>query len=90
MRTFIFIHGPNGVGKSTVCKVVHQQLAHSAWLESEWRRMTRDGREPSRIRRVLEARSLYNALPYPRIDTTRLSVQETADRIIEIARRAGR
>jgi cytidylate kinase len=40
MKTFIFIHGPNGIGKSTVCKAVHQRLMHSAWLESEWCRMT--------------------------------------------------
>ena len=40
MSTLIFIHGPNGVGKSTVCRTVHGRLAHSAWLESEWCRMT--------------------------------------------------
>ncbi len=162
MKIFIFIHGPNGVGKSTVCKAVHQQLAHSAWLDSEWCRMihpftwnnavislttqnithmlrgylscawleyvifsygfhgprqqiweavlrniqdipytfipitltcgeeelvfrmTRDGRDPGRIQRALAARHLYDGLPYPRIDTTYLTVQETASRVMEI------
>jgi energy-coupling factor transporter ATP-binding protein EcfA2 len=40
MGTLLLIHGPNGVGKSTVCRAVHQLLPHSAWLESEWCRMT--------------------------------------------------
>lgn len=162
MNTFVFIHGPNGVGKSTVCKAVHHQLSHSAWLESEWcrmtnpfiwneemislttnnltqvlrsylacacldyvifsygfhgprqqiwetvlnnlrdipytfapitltcgeeehiARMTRDGRDPARIQRALATRPLYNALPYPAIDTTHLTINQTADRVIEI------
>jgi len=36
MTKLIFIHGPNGVGKSTLCKELHQRLENSAWLESEW------------------------------------------------------
>ncbi len=40
MATLIFLHGPNGIGKSTVCKALHSRLSHSAWLESEWCRMT--------------------------------------------------
>lgn len=39
MKSLVFIHGPNGVGKSTVCRLLHQALPHSAWLESEWARM---------------------------------------------------
>jgi cytidylate kinase len=162
MSTFVLIHGPNGVGKSTVCKAVHHQLSRSAWLESEWcrmtnpftwneemislttnnithmlhsylscawldyvifsygfhgprqqiwdtvrnnlqdiphtfvpitltcaeqehiERMTRDGRDQARIQRALDARHIYEALPYPRIDTTHLTIKQTADRIIEI------
>lgn len=40
MKKLIFIHGPNGVGKSTLCKALHASLPDSAWLESEWCRMT--------------------------------------------------
>jgi cytidylate kinase len=40
MKKLIFIHGPNGVGKSTLCKNLNQQIENSAWLESEWCRMT--------------------------------------------------
>ena len=40
MKKLIFIHGPNGVGKSTLCKHLLGQLPNSAWLESEWCRMT--------------------------------------------------
>ena len=164
MSTLIFIHGPNGVGKSTVCNAIHHQLPHSARLESEWCRMTnpfiwndaiisltmnnitqmlrgylsctwlryvifpygfhgprqqiwdavlnnlrdihydfapitlvcreeehitrmiRDGRDPARIQRALAARYLYDALPYPRIDTTHLTIDQTADRVIQVVR----
>ncbi len=166
VKTFIFLHGPNGVGKSTVCKAVYEQFSHSAWLDSEWcrmihpfiwndatisltiqnithmlrgylccawleyvifsygfhgprqqiweavlrniqdipytfapitltceeeeliSRMTRDGRDPARIQRALAACHLYDGLSYPRIDTTHLTIQETAIRIIEIVQRA--
>ncbi len=49
-------------------------------------RMARDGRDPTRIRRALAARNLYNALPYPTIDTTYLTGNQTAERVIEIVR----
>lgn len=38
MKKLVFIHGPNGVGKSTTCEVLHSKLSRSAWLESEWTR----------------------------------------------------
>lgn len=40
MKKLIFIHGPNGVGKSTLCKTLNSKIHNSAWLESEWCRMT--------------------------------------------------
>jgi deoxyadenosine/deoxycytidine kinase len=40
MKKLIFIHGPNGAGKSTLCKVLNSKIQNSAWLESEWCRMT--------------------------------------------------
>jgi len=40
MKKLVFIHGPNGVGKSTLCKVLNSKIQNSAWLESEWCRMT--------------------------------------------------
>lgn len=47
--------------------------------------MTRDGRDPARIQRALHVRYLYDALPYAAIDTTHLTFDQTADRIIQIA-----
>ena len=84
MKTFIFIHGPNGVGKSTACKTIHHRLANTAWLESEWCRMTLDGRVQARIQCALAARHLYDALHYPTIDTTRLTFDQTADCVIKM------
>ena len=40
MKKLIFIHGPNGVGKSTLCNSLNKRLYNSAWLESEWCKMT--------------------------------------------------
>lgn len=40
MKKLIFIQGPNGVGKSSLCKILNQQINNSAWLESEWCRLT--------------------------------------------------
>jgi broad-specificity NMP kinase len=50
-------------------------------------RMLQDGRDPERIQRALEAHDLYEHLPYPRIDTTRLTVEETVERVLEIVLR---
>jgi adenylate kinase family enzyme len=38
MKRLVFIHGPNGVGKSTTCKLLHEKTQGSAWVESEWAR----------------------------------------------------
>jgi cytidylate kinase len=164
MNTLIFLHGPNGVGKSSVCKTLHHRLRPSARLESEWcrmtnpfilnkesialtitnmthmlrsylscswldyvimsygfhgarqqiwdtvrsnlegipytfvpitltcdtekniARMTRDGRDQARITRVMSVRGIYDALPYPRIDTTHLTIGQVADRVVEIVK----
>lgn len=40
MKKLIFIHGPNGVGKSTLCRILNLKVQNSAWLDSEWCRMT--------------------------------------------------
>lgn len=162
MKKLIFIHGPNGVGKSTLCKNLFSKLQNSAWLESEWcrmitpftfndeitrmveknlsfmlrsylecstveyvifsygyhgprkqifenilknlsdidyklvpiivtcsyeenrRRMIADTRDEARITRALEARSVYEGLDCPTIETTDLSVDETVNRVLEI------
>jgi cytidylate kinase len=162
MKNLIFIHGPNGVGKSTLCKSLFSRLQNSAWLESEWcrmitpftfndeiielveknlffmlrsylecssieyvifsyglhgprkqifdnilkklsdidyklipiivtcsyeenrRRMIKDTRDEERINRALSARSIYEGLDSPIIDSTDLSVDETVNRVLEI------
>ncbi len=35
MKKVLFLHGPAGVGKSTVCAALHARLPGSAWVESE-------------------------------------------------------
>jgi len=50
-------------------------------------RMTRDGRDPGRIERALATRPLYEALPYPRIDTTHLTVDEIAGQVMALVQR---
>lgn len=36
MKKLIFINGPMGVGKTTVCKRLYQQLPDSVWLDGDW------------------------------------------------------
>lgn len=36
MKSLIFINGPNGVGKTTTCALLHRRLPRSGWLDSEW------------------------------------------------------
>jgi hypothetical protein len=168
IKALVFVHGPNGVGKSTVCKAIYRRLSNSAWLESEWcrmtqpfvlseettamvtdnishllrsyltcswleyvvfsygfhgprqriwesvlsglddipytyapitltcdeeentRRMVSNGRDTARIQRALDNRHLYEALPYPIVDTTQLTIDQAADRVVEVARSAVR
>lgn len=162
MKKLIFIHGPNGVGKSTLCKMLNSMISNSAWLESEWCRMTnpfnfsdeiikmveknisfilrsylecqtleyvifsygfhgprkrifdnilksicdidyqlipitvtcsyeenrarmiKDDRDKERISRALASRCIYDSLNNPIIDTTYMSVEETACKVLEI------
>lgn len=39
MKTLILIIGPNGVGKSTTCELLHRRLPRSSWLDSDWCRL---------------------------------------------------
>ncbi len=36
LKSLIFVNGPNGVGKSTACALLHRRLPCSSLLESEW------------------------------------------------------
>jgi hypothetical protein len=47
-------------------------------------RMRRDGRDEARVQRTLSVRYLYDALLYPTVNTTHLTIDQTADRVIEI------
>lgn len=165
MKKLIFINGSNGVGKSTLCKTLNTKIENSAWLESEWCRMTnpfafndeiikmveknisfmlrsylesstleyvifnygfhgprkqifeniiknirdidyqlipititcsydenkfrmlKDGRDEERISRALAVRNIYEGLDNPKIDTTDMSVEETACKVLEILKR---
>jgi len=53
-------------------------------LQENTDRMKRDRRDAARIQRALASRNLYDSLPYPTIDSTKLSVNETADKVIAI------
>lgn len=35
-KKLIFINGTMGVGKSTICKALHQKIDHSVWLDGDW------------------------------------------------------
>ncbi len=161
MKSLLFIHGPNGVGKSTTCERLFRRLPHSSRLDSDWcrminpfdlmpeiellaerhisvllrgylecslvehvifsyglhgplkriwervlhnlqdmsfhllpitltcseeentRRMIQDGRDAAGyIQHSLQTRVVYGGLPYPVIDSTGLSVDETVDNIL--------
>ncbi|MBQ7915200.1 MAG: AAA family ATPase [Firmicutes bacterium] len=162
MKTFLFICGPNGIGKTTVCFNLLQRLNRSAFVDSDAcramnpfvldditipciaknmsdminnylacpavetvlfsygfhgrrrevfdlmleqihgeyrfcpillicdedeniRRMHLDGRDEDRIRRAVQySRAAFNDVEYPQLDVTHLSVEETADIIIEM------
>jgi len=36
MKKLIFINGTMGVGKTTICKKLHQDIKHSCWLDGDW------------------------------------------------------
>ena len=51
--------------------------------EENARRMVQDGRDAAGyIQRSLQTRVAYDGLPYPVIDSTYLSVEETVDQIL--------
>lgn len=165
MKRLILICGPNGVGKSTVCRELTGRLGHTAFIDSDAcrfmvpfsfsqeevsvilsnistmminyfglstvsnvlfqygfhgvrkaifdrilktvseagvqyafcpvilhcsleeniRRMREDGRDPDRINRaVSHTRALYDAYPFPRIDTTGMSVSQTVEAVMKV------
>ena len=47
-------------------------------------RMTSDGRDDSRIKRALSVRHIYDELRYPKLDTTGLTIDQTADWVISL------
>lgn len=51
--------------------------------EEHIRRMVEDRRTEDRILRSLETRSIYELFNYPRIDTSRLTPEQTVDMIID-------
>ena len=54
-------------------------------LEENIRRMQNDGRDSERINRAIEnTRDIYDELPYPRINVTHLSPEQTAFKIKEM------
>lgn len=53
-------------------------------VEENIMRMRHDGRDQARIQRALATRYLYDALPYPSVNTTHLTIDQTTDRAIDI------
>ncbi|WP_432664464.1 AAA family ATPase [Wukongibacter baidiensis] len=72
MKKLVFIHGPNGVGKSTTCELLHRKIENSAWLESEWTRRINPFTFSPEIERATEENMttvLKNYLKLPSINT---------------------
>ena len=44
--------------------------------------MKQDCRDQDRIQRALDVRHLYESLPFSKIDTTDLTIDETADQVL--------
>lgn len=54
-------------------------------LDENIKRMKKDGRDAARIERAINnTRTIYDNYDYPKIDTTKLSINETAKRIINV------
>lgn len=164
MKNFLFLCGPNGIGKTTVSRHIVQIRPHTAYVDSdpcrlmnpfelndetiptiaknisdmignyldcpavdtviftygfhgrrkevferilqnlsgrEYRflpfllcceeaenvkRMTGDGRDPARIARAIaQSRQAFENVPYPRIDVTRLNIEQSAQTILKNA-----
>lgn len=52
-------------------------------------RMVEDERDEERIKRALSVRDLYDDLNYPLLDTTKLTVDETLEKVVEIVNSFG-
>jgi hypothetical protein len=88
----IFTYGLHGPRKRIWERVLHNLQDLSFHLlpitltcseEENIRRMIQDGRDAAGyIQRSLQSRAVYDGLPYPVIDTTGLSVEETVDHIL--------
>ncbi|MBX3010198.1 MAG: AAA family ATPase [Caldilineaceae bacterium] len=59
MKQFIFIYGPNGVGKSSVCRLLHQKLSNSALIEPEWCRQINPFTLTPEIQQLVENNLVY-------------------------------
>jgi len=88
----IFSYGLHGPRKRIWERVLHNLRDLSYGLlpitltcseDENARRMIQDGRDvPGYVQRSLQARVAYEGLPYPVIDSTGLSVDETVDQIL--------
>ncbi len=90
MKKIILILGANAVGKSTAAQALLAKLYRSAYIDADCCRARADHRDEVRIERGMKnTYSFYDAFRYPVIDTTCLSAEETADKILTDVLRAG-
>lgn len=91
------LHGRRGEVFARVMQalegVSYRLIPFLIWCSEEenLRRMRADGRDETRIARALaSSRGAYGRVPYPRIDVTNLTVQESAQRVLHMAAEAVR
>ncbi len=59
MKKLIFINGPMGVGKTTVCQHLYRQLPASVWLDGDWCWMMHPWRVTEENKQMVEDNIIY-------------------------------
>ena len=99
IENIIFQYGFHGVRKQIFASILNKITQNGieylfcpiilfCELEENIRRMRNDYRDEERIQRAIEkTRSIYGEHDYPKIDTTLLSAEDTAERMVDVITR---